>query len=141
MILAHVEQIVASGGAAGGVVVVGASASREKYGNMIVRRLLENGFKVYPINPKEKQIEGVDAFQSPSDVDENVAMVSFVTPPPVTLHVLQGMDPSRFKVVWFQDGSFDEHVIRFAEGRFETVVRDACVLVALSRLGRASAGN
>lgn len=141
MIPAHVEQIVASGGAAGGVVVVGASASREKYGNMIVRKLLENGFKVYPINPKEKQIEGVDAYQSPSDVDGDVAMVSFVTPPAVTLHVLEGMDPSRFKVVWFQDGSFDDKVLSHAEERFQTVVKDACVLVALSRLGRSVAGS
>ena len=38
--------------------VVGASANRDKYGNKVLRCYIQNGYRVIPVNPKEKEIEG-----------------------------------------------------------------------------------
>ena len=41
------------------VVILGASADRSKYGNKAVRAFQQQGYAVYPVNPKEAEIEGL----------------------------------------------------------------------------------
>ncbi|MFR9730063.1 GNAT family N-acetyltransferase [Saccharopolyspora sp. MS10] len=54
------------------VAVVGASASRGKVGNAVLRNLLAGGYRgaVYPINPSAAEIEGVAAFPDVSALPE-----------------------------------------------------------------------
>jgi len=37
--------------------VVGASTDRQKYGNKVLRCYMDNGYTVYPINPKATEVE------------------------------------------------------------------------------------
>jgi len=111
------------------IAVVGASNDPSKYGNIIVKNLQGKGYTVLPVNPKEREIAGLRAFATLADVPRPVHAVDFVTPPPVTLKVLEGLDPSSVDAVWFQDGSFDDAVLAFAEGRFAAVVHHACIMV------------
>jgi hypothetical protein len=41
------------------VAILGASADRSKYGNKAVRAYQQQGYTVFPINPKESEIEGL----------------------------------------------------------------------------------
>lgn len=54
------------------VAVVGASKSPGKIGNIIVKNILENGYhgKVYPVNQKEKEIEGLVCYPSVTGAPE-----------------------------------------------------------------------
>ena len=54
------------------VAIVGASKSPGKIGNIIVKNILESGYhgNVYPVNPKEKEIEGLTCYPSVSDAPE-----------------------------------------------------------------------
>ena len=41
--------------------VVGASTSRDKYGNKVLRCYLQNGYApLYPVNPRAQEVELVD---------------------------------------------------------------------------------
>ncbi|PIR52941.1 acyl-CoA synthetase [Candidatus Peregrinibacteria bacterium CG10_big_fil_rev_8_21_14_0_10_49_10] len=64
------------------IAVIGASASEEKVGHLILKNLIEEGFagSLYPINPKEKEILGKTAYASIADVPEEVEMAVVVTP-------------------------------------------------------------
>ena len=44
------------------VAIIGASADPNKFGNKAVRAFLKQGYTVYPVNPKESQIEGQPTF-------------------------------------------------------------------------------
>jgi acetyltransferase len=61
--------------------VIGASRARGKIGNAIVRNVMASGYrgKIYPINPREKEIEGLPSYPSvgavPGDVDMAVISV------------------------------------------------------------------
>jgi predicted CoA-binding protein len=116
-------------GEAGRVAVVGASNNPEKYGNKIVRNLLQKGYEVVPINPAEETIEGLKAYPSLAAVDVPVGIVNFVVPPKVTRQVLEGVRDRDFGAVWFQDGSFNDDVIEYAEAHFQNVVHHACIMV------------
>jgi predicted CoA-binding protein len=118
------------------IAVVGASNSPEKYGNIIVRQLAGQGYAVLPVNPKEATIGDLTAYPNINVVPEPVDIVDFVTPPAATLKILEGMRPAVFKVIWFQDGSWDDACVTYAQSRFDTVVYHACIMVA-SRTVRA----
>jgi acetate---CoA ligase (ADP-forming) len=52
------------------IAVIGASRNPEKIGNSIVKNILDSGYKgkVFPINPREKEILGLKCFVSVEDI-------------------------------------------------------------------------
>lgn len=64
------------------VAVVGASRNPEKIGYQIVRNLLESGYKgkIYPINPKAKEILGLKCYPSVKDVPDDIDLVVISVP-------------------------------------------------------------
>ena len=49
------------------VVILGASADREKYGNKSLRAYQQRGYDVYPVNLRETEIEGARVYRSVSE--------------------------------------------------------------------------
>ena len=45
------------------VAILGASADRSKFGNQSVRAHLQQGYVVYPVNPKGGEIEGQTVYR------------------------------------------------------------------------------
>ena len=72
------------------VAIVGASASPEKFGWMLVRNIVEGGFagKVYPINPRAPEILGLPAYKSVLDVPGEIDLAVICVP---FEHVLQSI--------------------------------------------------
>jgi predicted CoA-binding protein len=69
--------------------VVGASSNREKYGNKVLRCFLQHGRRAIPVHPKEKVVEGRAAVVAVSELPDEVAAISIVTPPAVTEQVVE----------------------------------------------------
>jgi predicted CoA-binding protein len=111
------------------IAVVGASNDPSKYGNIIVRNLIGHGYQVLPVNPKEGTIAGLPAYRSLEDVPKPVHIVDVVTPPAVTLRVLEDAATSGASLVWLQDGSFDERVLEALRGAPFRTVHHACIMV------------
>lgn len=111
------------------IAVVGASNDPSKYGNVIVKNLMRRGYDVLPVNPNENSIAGLPAYPSLAEVPEPVHIVNVVTPPAVTLRVLEDAAAAGIGLVWLQDGSFDDAVLAAADrAKFKTVY-DACIMV------------
>jgi uncharacterized protein len=111
------------------IALVGASGNTEKYGNIIFKNLLGKGYDVVPVNRRDKEVEGVIAFPHVNAIEGPVGLVNFVVPPPVTLAVLKEINPGGVDAVWFQDGSFNNEVIEYAQEHFQYIVFDACIMV------------
>jgi len=64
------------------VALIGASKNRGKGGNIILRNLINAGFKgkIFPINPTVKEILGMQAYPSIKDVPEQVDLAMIVIP-------------------------------------------------------------
>ena len=70
------------------IAIIGASGDRQKFGNKAVRAFRQRGYTVYPVNPKEAEIEGLPAFKSIREVPVRPHMISVYLPPPILLKVL-----------------------------------------------------
>ncbi len=119
--------------AAGPWAVVGASNERAKYGNKVLRCYLQNGkAPVYPVNPRASSIEGLSAYPDLAALPEPARAVSIITPPAITLGVLE--DAARLGIahLWLQPGAEDRHVLaRAAELGLELIAGGPCLLVVL----------
>ena len=125
-----VPEIIADFLSAGPYAVVGASTNREKFGNKVLRAYLRKGMKVYPINPRAEEIEGVRAYPDFRSLPERVRGVSIITPPPITETVVVEAADAGARFVWMQPGAESEESVRLARERGLEVIADgSCFLV------------
>ena len=112
------------------VAIIGASNDRSKFGNKAVRAFLQQGYEVFPVNPKEETIEGLPAFKSISEVPVRPQMVSVYLPPPVLLRVLPDIAAKGCDELWLNPGTESDEVIAEAE-RLGLNVIQACSIVGV----------
>lgn len=94
------------------VAILGASANREKFGNKSIRAHEADGFEIYPVNPKETEIEGYKTYPTLSDVPvDELDRISVYLPPHVGMTLLDEIVKVGAKEVWFNPGSEDEELL------------------------------
>ncbi len=114
------------------VAVIGASGNRKKFGNRAVRAFLQQGYRVYPVNPREKEVEGLETYPSVLDVPGEVDMVTMYVPPSVGLGLLEDIAKKGIKEVWFNPGTESPEVLaRARELNLEPIV--ACSILAIGQ--------
>jgi len=112
--------------------VAGASKNRDKYGNKILRCYQMNNRKAVPINPVEKEIEGVACVKSVSELPPEVTSLSIITPPQITDKVVEQAIAKGIKHIWMQPGAQSAAAIDAAEEAGIDVIADgSCLLVVL----------
>lgn len=115
------------------VAIVGASADRSKYGNKSLRAHRQQGYDVYPINPKGGQIEGLDAYRSLAEVPvERLQRISMYVPPEVGLAMLDEIAAKGCDELWLNPGSESQELIAEAQRR-GLVPIVACSIVDVGR--------
>jgi hypothetical protein len=112
------------------VAVIGASNDRAKFGNRAVRAYLARGFRVFPVNPKESQIEGLPAYRSIRDIPERPHRISIYLPPAVLLGVLPDIAARGCDELWLNPGTESDAVVAEAE-RLGLNVIQSCSLAAM----------
>lgn len=112
------------------VAIIGASADRSKFGNKAVRAFMRQGWTVYPVNPKEPQIEGLPAFKSIAEIPVRPDLVSIYLPPPVLLKILPAIAARGCDELWLNPGTESDEVLAEAE-RLGLNVIQACSIVGL----------
>lgn len=112
--------------------VVGASRSRLKYGNKVLRCYLQHNRTAYPVNPHETRIEDVRCYPDLRHLPEQVQAISVITPPGVTEQIVEDAPASGARFMWMQPGAESPEAVARAEALGLTVISGGpCVLVAL----------
>jgi uncharacterized protein len=112
------------------IAIIGASSDRAKFGNKAVRAFVQQGYDVFPVNPKEEIVEGLPAFKNIRDVPVRPQMISVYLPPPVLLKVLPDIAARGCDELWLNPGTESDEVIAEAE-RLKLNVIQACSIVAV----------
>jgi predicted CoA-binding protein len=112
------------------VAIIGASADRNKFGNIAVRAFVRQGWRVFPVNPKEAQIESLPAFKSIAEVPERPDRISIYLPPPVLLKILPNIAARGCNELWLNPGTESPEVLAAAEKLGLNVIQ-ACSIVGL----------
>jgi hypothetical protein len=111
--------------------VVGASANPQKYGYKVYKRLLQERYNVYAVNPNCKDIEGVPCYPELSRLPEVPGVVSVIVPPAAGIGVLEEAAVQGIKRLWFQPGAESSEIIDKADRIGLEIVHHKCVLVEL----------
>lgn len=112
--------------------VVGASSKPHKYGNKVLRCYLQNDYEAIPVNPVEKEIEGLACVASVAELPDHVKSISVITPPSVTEKVVQQAIAKGIKNIWMQPGAESDAAVEAAASAGLNVIADgSCVLVVL----------
>ena len=109
------------------IAVVGASDRREKWGNKIVRFLVQRGHEVVPVNPGLDLVEGLKCYASLEDAPP-VDGVNLVVNPRIGIDVVKSAARRGIKLVFAQPGAESAEIERFCRENEIDYVED-CVLV------------
>src|SRR5262245_19531673 len=114
------------------IAVIGASNDRQKFGNRAVRAYQQQGYTVIPINPHEKEVEGLKTYRSVLDVPGDIDMASFYVQPEVGEQVIADVAQKGIREVWLNPGCDTEELIARAEAlQLKPIV--ACSIMALGK--------
>lgn len=118
--------------AADSFAVVGASTSRAKYGNRVLRLLQKYGRDVTPINPNAPEVEGLRSYASLADLPSVPTAISIITPPEVTEVVVQEAIRLGIRLIWMQPGAESPDSVRHCrDAGVQLIHGGPCILVVM----------
>jgi predicted CoA-binding protein len=92
------------------VAVIGASNDRNRYGNMAVRAFRRAGYQVFPVNPTESEIEGLQAYPAINDVPGDLDTVTVYVRPALLVKLLPDIARKGCKDLWLNPGTSSDTV-------------------------------
>jgi predicted CoA-binding protein len=112
------------------VVILGASSNRNKFGNKSLRAYQQQGYAVYPVNPRETVIEGARVYKSVSEVPVRPDIVTIYLPPEKLLPLLADIANKGCDELWLNPGTESDAVLA-ESARLGLKVVQACSIVGL----------
>jgi predicted CoA-binding protein len=110
------------------VAVIGASSDRTKFSNKSVRAHLKAGYTVYPVHPRETEIETLPVYKSIRDVPTPLDRVTLYIPPGAGLLIIDDIAQKKPKELFFNPGSANDELLERAKGLGLNVIQ-ACSIV------------
>ncbi len=118
------------------IAVVGASADPSKYGNIAVRTYLAEGYEVFPVHPKETEIEGLKVYRSVLEIPTVLDRVSVYLPPAVGMRVVEEIAKKGTKELFLNPGSESDELIEKARSLGLNVIVACSITDVRARSGR-----
>ena len=109
------------------IAVVGASANPERPSYQIASYLMEQGYKVYPVNPNAKEILGRPSYPSLSSIPDAVEVVDIFRRSEDVVPIVDEAIKIGAKAVWMQEGVINEASAAKARDAGLLVVMDKCI--------------
>jgi predicted CoA-binding protein len=113
------------------VVILGASDKPDRYAYLAFDALKKRGFRVLPVHPTLKEIEGTPVFSSLSEIKESVHTITLYVGPEKSANLskeILGLSPKR---IIFNPGAENKALLQAAQKQGIDAM-DACTLVMLT---------
>jgi len=117
------------------IAVIGMSKNEEKPSNFVPKYLIEHGFNVIPVNPTYTEIMGKKSYQTISQIPDLIDIVDvFRKSEDVPAVVMEAVKKPGIKVVWMQEGIYNEEAETRAKENGMDVVFNRCMMAEHKRL-------
>lgn len=116
------------------IAVVGISSNPARASFGVSAWLKRQGFRILPVNPAETEVHGEKAYASLSDISEPIDIVDIFRRSDQVLPIVQQAITKRTRLIFMQEGVFNEEAAQLAEASSIPVVMDRCILKELARL-------
>tara|TARA_Y100001970_G_C14035302_1_gene750777 strand:- start:591 stop:968 length:378 start_codon:yes stop_codon:yes gene_type:complete len=111
------------------IALVGASNNPRKYGNKILLDLISKGHNVYPVNNKEKNIEGIKSYKSVDAIPEIPSIINFVIPPNEGMAITKDLVEKGYDNFWYQPGAESKEISYFLLSKDKNFIDDKCIMI------------
>jgi len=112
------------------IALVGASRDLSKYSHTILLHFQHANYKIIPINPNERDIEGLDCYATLDEVKDEIDVVVMMISPKKSIKILESVKKLKINKVWFQPGSNNETTANYCKENNINFIQDQCILVA-----------
>jgi uncharacterized protein len=113
---------------------VGLSSNQEKDSYWVVSYLMEQGYRVIPVNPTAAEILGEKSYPNLSAIPEKIDIVQIFRKPEDVPPVVDEAIGIGAKVIWMQEGIVHEEAAQKAREAGLDVIMDACMRATHRRL-------
>ena len=120
------------------IAVVGLSANPQRPSNTVAAYLKENGYKIIPVNPNEKEILGETCYPDLNSIPGPVEVVDIFRRSEDVLPIAQEAVKIGSGVVWMQEGVINEEAAAYAGQAGLKVVMDKCIKKEHEKMNAAS---
>ena len=109
--------------------VAGSFRNESKYAYRILKTLKEKGYKVYPVNPRLREVDGLTCYPNVKKIPESVDVVDIVTPPQITEKIVGECKEKDISRVWIQPGAESQTAIKFCKDNNIKVIHNLCIML------------
>ena len=120
------------------IAVVGLSGKRFRPSYGVADYLKRAGYRVIPVNPKEREVLGAVCYPDLDSVPEAVDIVDIFRRSEFVPEIVDAAIRKGARLVWMQEGVYHPEAARRAEAAGLAVVMDRCILKDHRRLEQAS---
>ena len=115
------------------IAVVGMSANELRASNFVGFYMARHGYRVVPVNPREREIYGNTSYPSLAEVPEPVGVVDVFRDPAAVPDIARQAVAAGARFLWLQFGVISEEGIRIAEEGGLEVIADKCMKIEHAR--------
>ena len=110
------------------IAVVGLSPNSERPSNYVSKYMLENNYKIIPVNPFQKIILDRPCFPSLREIPFSIDVVNIFRNSKYVLPIIREAIYIKAKVIWLQDGIFSSQGKQMAKESNIIYIENDCVL-------------
>ncbi len=110
------------------IAVVGMSPKSDRPSNYVSLYMRDNGFKIIPVNPKEKNINNERCFSNLHEIHFPIDIVNVFRKSEYVLPIVLDAIKIKAKAVWLQDGVVSEEASQIAQKAGILFVMNDCIL-------------
>jgi uncharacterized protein len=118
------------------IAVVGLSGKRSRPSYGVSEYMQQNGYRIIPVNPEEKEILGQKCYKSLEEIPEHVDIVNVFRRPEFVPDVVESAIKIGAPAVWLQEGIIHDEATARARDAGIFVVEDRCILKEHRKLFR-----
>lgn len=115
------------------IAMVGLSSNPFRPSHFAAIYLLSEGYDVFPVNPREKEVLGLRSYAALSDVPGPLEVVDIFREPAAVPAIVEEAIAAGAKVIWMQLGVIHEAAAERARAAGLEVVMDRCMKIEHAR--------
>lgn len=116
------------------IAVVGLSSKADRPSHSVAFYLKSHGYKIYPVNPNEKEVLGEKCYPDLKSLPAGIELVDVFRRSEFLPQITQDAIHIGAKALWMQEGIINNEAARLAEEAGLKVVMNRCILKELRKL-------
>ena len=110
------------------IAIVGLSDKPDRPSYKVGKYLMDQGFKIFPVNPNIDNFLGIKSFSSLSDIKESIDVVDIFRKSELVESIVDEAIKIGAKIIWMQEGVTNENAATRARSAGLTVVMNMCMM-------------